>query len=120
MGVLAQTLTKPRRVCGYQPVTLMISGRVAPFARFIMAMTSAFLLPRSAFGWPTVGLFARPAFFAGLAFLASFLLPLAGVAAGSGLPAFVESIVFVLICFSLPRLRSSQSSLRFGERASAI
>src|SRR5262249_11866694 len=37
-------LTKPRTVCGCQPVASMISASVAPLARFIIAMTSAFLL----------------------------------------------------------------------------
>ena len=40
-------LTKPRTVCFYQPVVAMISASVAPLARFIIAMTSAFLLLRS-------------------------------------------------------------------------
>jgi hypothetical protein len=42
----------------------MISGSVAPFARFIISMTSAFLLLPSAFG--LVARLARPAFVAGL------------------------------------------------------
>jgi hypothetical protein len=68
-------LTNPRTVCGCHPVAFMISGRVAPFARCIIPITSAFLL-------------ARSAFFAGLAFLADLLLRLAGAAAGSGMPPF--------------------------------
>jgi hypothetical protein len=40
--MLARMLTKPRTVCGSQSVAFMISGRVAPLARFIMAITSAF------------------------------------------------------------------------------
>src|SRR5260370_35530414 len=67
--LLPRMLTKPRTMCGCQPVAFMISGSVAPFARFIMAITSAFLLARSAFGLAAAFL-ARPAFFAGLAFLA--------------------------------------------------
>jgi hypothetical protein len=47
----------------------MISASVAPLARFIIAITSAFLLARSALGLVT-GFLARPAFFAGLALLA--------------------------------------------------
>jgi hypothetical protein len=66
--LLPRMLTKPRTVCGCQPVAFMISGRVAPFARFLIAITSAFLLVRSAFGLPTTFL-ARPAFFAGFSFL---------------------------------------------------
>jgi hypothetical protein len=65
---LPRMLTKPRTVCACQPVAFMISANVAPLARFISAMTSAFLLPRSVVGLAV--LLARPAFFAGLAFLA--------------------------------------------------
>ena len=43
-------LTKPRTVCACQPVAFMISVRVAHLARFISAITSAFLLTRSALG----------------------------------------------------------------------
>jgi hypothetical protein len=42
--LLLRMLTKPRTVCFCQPVASMISGRVAPLARFIKAITSAFLL----------------------------------------------------------------------------
>src|SRR5579864_4630722 len=66
--LLPRMLTKPRTVCGCQPVAFMISGNVAPFARFIIAITSAFLLVRSAFGL-AAGFLARAAFFGGLAFL---------------------------------------------------
>jgi hypothetical protein len=41
-------LTKPRTVCFCQPVVATISARVAPLARFIIAITSALLLVRSA------------------------------------------------------------------------
>src|SRR5260370_8493336 len=74
--LLPRMLTKPRTVCGCQPVAFMISGSVAPFARFIIAITSAFLLVRSAFGLVAAFL-ARPAFFAGLAFLPALLAPFA-------------------------------------------
>jgi hypothetical protein len=37
-------LTKPRTVCFCQPVASMISSSVTPFARFSIAITSAFLL----------------------------------------------------------------------------
>jgi hypothetical protein len=47
----------------------MISANVAPLARFIIAITSAFLLARSALGL-VADFLARPAFFAGLVFLA--------------------------------------------------
>ena len=40
-------MTKPRIVCFCQPVAATISARVTPFARFIIAMTSAFLAVRS-------------------------------------------------------------------------
>jgi len=61
-------------VCCCQPVAFMISGNVAPFARFIMAMTSAFLLVRSALGL-LADCLARPGFFAGLAFLVGLCAP---------------------------------------------
>ena len=48
--LLPSKLTKPRTVCGCQPVAVMISARVAPLARFNLAITSAFLLVRSVFG----------------------------------------------------------------------
>jgi hypothetical protein len=57
--LLPRMLTKPRTVCGCQPVAFMISGRVAPLARFIIAMTSAFLLARSAFGFAAAFLALR-------------------------------------------------------------
>ena len=40
-------LTKPRTVCVCQPGAFMISARVAPLARFIIAISSACLLVRS-------------------------------------------------------------------------
>src|SRR3984893_9644267 len=95
--LLPRMLTKPRTVCGCQPVVFMISGSVAPFARCIIAMTSAFLLARSAFGL-AAGFFARPAFCAGLPFLPGLSFGFA--AAGSGV-AFTESIAFSLIEFLL-------------------
>src|SRR5215469_12799192 len=42
-------LTKPRTVCACQFIAPMISFSVAPLERFIIAMTSAFLLLRSTF-----------------------------------------------------------------------
>ena len=46
--LLPSMLTNPRTVCFCQPVTPTISASVATFARFIIAITSAFLLLRSA------------------------------------------------------------------------
>ena len=63
--LLPRMLTNPRTVCRCQPVAFMISSSVAPFARCIIAITSAFLLVRSAFG-------LRAAFLAGAAFFAAF------------------------------------------------
>src|SRR2546421_11584124 len=64
--LLPRMLTKPRTVCFCQPVASIISASVAPLARFIIAITSAFLLLRSEALSP-VGL-PEP-FFAALAFL---------------------------------------------------
>src|ERR1700676_3286558 len=73
--LLPRMLTKPRTVCGCHLVAAMISASVAPLARFISAMTSAFLLARSAFN-VVAGFLARLAFFADLDFLVAALLPL--------------------------------------------
>jgi hypothetical protein len=85
----------------------MISANVAPFGRFIMAITSAFLLARSAFG--LVAWFVARAFFADLALLGwrsgfaaaavSALLPFSGTIG-------IVLMVFLLAacCFSLPRV----------------
>jgi hypothetical protein len=54
-------LTKPRTVCACHLVAAVISASVAPLARFIIAITSAFLLAWSAFGLAAVFL-ARPVF----------------------------------------------------------
>src|ERR1035438_6680723 len=96
----------------------MISASVAPLARFISAMTSAFLLARSALGLLD-GFLARPAFFAGL-ILAAVRLAFACVAPGSGVVVFSVSIAFVFIVLLLTGLRSSHRSLRFGEIATRI
>src|ERR1700676_4039817 len=77
-------LTKPRTVWRCQPVASIISASVAPLARCIIAITSAFLLVRSAFGL-RAAFFAGAAFFAALLFFAGFA-PLAaflGWASGS-------------------------------------
>ena len=79
---------KPRTVCACHFVTAMISASVAPLARFISAITSAFLLARSAFGLPAAFL-DRPAFFAGL-ILAAVRLAFACVAPGSGVVVFSD------------------------------
>ena len=87
--LLPRMETKPRTVCFCQPVSSMISASVTPLARFIIAITSAFLLVRSplsalflagaAFACPAFACpaFAGAAFLAGLAFFAGFA-PLAG------------------------------------------
>jgi hypothetical protein len=59
-------LTKPRTVCFCQPVIFTISANVTPFARFIIAITSAFLLLR--LGWSC-------AFPVAWAFLLAFFFP---------------------------------------------
>src|SRR5258708_5681164 len=64
-------LTKPRTVCFCQPVASTISARVTPLARFIIAMTSAFLFVRSAADLAAAFL-ASLALFVGLAFFVLF------------------------------------------------
>ena len=86
--LLPRMLTNPRTVCGCHPVAFMISGKAAPFARFIIAMTSAFLLVRPAGGLLAIFL-ARPAFFADLAFLLALRAPLGS---GADLPVFSLSL----------------------------
>ena len=84
------------------PVAFMISANVAPFARFISAMTSAFLLARSSVYW------RRPcalAFFAGLAFFAALRL-LSGVRPGRRLAWFSQSRLIRAHRFLLTGLRS--------------
>ena len=67
-----------------------------------MAMTSTFLLVRSALG---LAIFlARPAFFAGFAFLADLRTPLGFAVSGAGLLVFSLSIAFSLIEFLLGRV----------------
>jgi hypothetical protein len=83
----------------------MISANVTPLARFIIAMTSAFLFVRSPFGLPTAFL-ARPEFFADLAFFVGLRAPLGFVVSGAGLLVVSLSIAFSLIEFSLTGLRS--------------
>jgi hypothetical protein len=106
-SLAAEDADEARTVCGCQPVAFMISASVTPLARFIIAITSAFLLVRSAFGLAAAFL-ARPTFFAGLAFLLALRAPLGFAVSGPGLLMFSESIAFSLIVFSLTGLRSSQ------------
>lgn len=61
----------------------MISASIAPLARFISAITSAFLLARSALVLVACFL-ARRAFFRGLGFFDGRTLAFACVAPGSG------------------------------------
>ena len=49
--LLPRMLTKPRIVCFCQPVAASISASVTPLARFISAITSAFLLLLSGAGF---------------------------------------------------------------------
>src|SRR5579864_267660 len=116
--LLPRMLTKPRTVCGSHPVAFTISASVAPLARFIIAMTSAFLLVRSAFGL-LAGFLAACAFFEDFAFLA-LRAPLDLAVSGAGLLMLSLSIAFSLIGFSLTGLRSSHGSLRFGETSREI
>src|SRR5580704_2815378 len=96
-------LTKPRTVCACHSVAAMISASVAPLARFINAMTSAFLLARCAFGLPATFL-AGPAFFAGLACLA--IVRFVFGCGTSGAAAFFSDSVVLFISFLLTGLRS--------------
>ena len=74
------------------PVAFMISGSVARLVRFIVAITSAFILVRSAFGWPAGFLVAFLAFFAGFV----DLQPALGLTiSGAILPVFALACVFV-------------------------
>src|SRR5258706_9969917 len=73
--LLPSRLTKPRIVCFCQPVASTIWASVAPLARFIIAMTSAFLLLRSPLSsafLPGATFLTAFTFFAGLAPLAGF------------------------------------------------
>src|SRR5882757_9060303 len=103
-------LTKPRTVCACQLVDFIISANVAPLARFIIAMTSAFLLVPSDFGLPA-------AFFAPLAFLAALRRTL-GCASVTGLLMFSESIV--LIVFSFDRFAVVTFITRVGRNSKSI
>jgi hypothetical protein len=96
--LLPRMLTNPRTVCRCQSVAFMISSRVAPFARCIIAITSAFLLARSPFDL-LASFLASVAFFAALAFLAGLRPPL-GFADSGGLLLLSVSIVSVVMVFS--------------------
>src|SRR5579863_8671183 len=91
-------LTKPRMVCGCQPVASMISASVVPLARFISAITSAFLLARSAVGLACF--FALAVSFAGFPLLD---LRLAFGCSVSG-PALTLSIELLIIRFLRDRV----------------
>ncbi len=67
----------------------MISGSVAPLARFVIAMTSAFLFARSALGLLTAFL-ARPAFAD-----FGFLLALRAAASAAGVLVFSDSMSLI-------------------------
>jgi len=64
-----------------------------PLARFIISITSAFLLARSVFGLAPAFL-ARAAFFAGLAFLPALRAPSGFAVSGTGLLMLSLSIAF--------------------------
>src|ERR1700682_6155425 len=85
-------LTNPRTVCFCHPVTCIISASVTPFARFIMAMTSAFLLLRSE---ALPGFFGAAVFFPGLACLA-------GLPFLAGFALFRTALGFAVSCLALP------------------
>jgi hypothetical protein len=68
-----------------------------------MAMTSAFLLVRSAFGL-AAGFLARSAFFPCLAFFDGLRVPFGFAASVAGLLVFSVSIAFSLIGFLLDRV----------------
>ncbi len=98
----------------------MISASVAPLARFIIAITSAFLLVRSVFG--LLAPFLPPsAFFAALAFLAALPVRL-GAASGARLAVGlgIDCVFAHRFSFAASCLRSSHPSLRLKEKASGI
>jgi hypothetical protein len=70
--LLPRMLTNPRTVCFCHPVACIISVSVAPLARLIIAITSAFLLLRSEaltpVGWPEAFLADFPALRGGSGF----------------------------------------------------
>jgi hypothetical protein len=105
----AQDADEAPNVCGCQPVAFMISASVTPLARFISAITSAFLFARSAVGLQA-GILARTAFFTGLR------LPF-GCDTSAAAAFFSDSIV-VFISFLLTGLGREHSSLEYGETAS--
>jgi hypothetical protein len=71
----------------------MISANVAPLARFIIAITPAFLFARSVLG--LMAAFLARVFFEGLAFLARLRLLVAPAASPSGLLSFTKSISLI-------------------------
>ncbi len=107
-------------------VLLPISANVAPLARFINAMTSAFLFLPSACGLLAAFIDLR-AFFAGLAFLEVARLPFGCGAPGSCVVIFSVSIVLIVslldrvavITSITPIGRNSKRILRRSRLASA-
>src|ERR1019366_8221707 len=100
---LPRLLATPGGVSPCHFVAVMISASVAPLARFISAITSAFLLARSPLGLVACFL-AGPGFFAGLPFLAGVRFVFGW--GTSGVDAFFSASVAVFISFPLTGLRS--------------
>jgi hypothetical protein len=92
-----------------------LGQRWLPLERFSIAMTSAFLLARSAFGLACF--FALLRVFKGFTFFAALRLIFAGSGVGVAPLFSTESLV---IGFSWTGLRSSHPSLRSGEIARRI
>ena len=114
--LLPRMLTKPRTVCARHLVAAMISGNVAPLLRFIIAMTSAFLLGRSALGLLAAFL-ALPALG-----LRSLGLRLAGLilgcdSAGAHLSLLDRVAVVTIHHSSREKLRPESLAIRQEERA---
>jgi hypothetical protein len=93
--------------------------RAAPLARFIMAITSAFLLARFAFSL-VAGFSARPTFFGGLALFRGRTFALRQRSTRFQRRGFLGIDCVGAHRFSLTGLRSSHRSLRFGEIATRI
>src|ERR1700676_2947327 len=96
--------TTPLTVCFCQPVASIISGSVAPFARFIIAMTSAFLLLRSA---------ESPAFLVGFAFFVALVF-------FAGFAPFRAFVGFGASGFSLAWPLAASGWIAFHIRATAF
>jgi hypothetical protein len=109
-------LTKPRTVCACQPVAAIISASVAPLARFIIAMTSAFLFVPSDFGLATV-FFTWGRLLCGLGFLGG-LAPSLGLRLVRGL-ADVLGIDCAHLLFSFDRSAVVTLITRAGRNSKA-